>query len=196
MVMVRTTPRAREIDKFLLRNEKCVVLARRHWAMVAPQGTAIVVTWTAWALVLAAAPPSAIDTVAAFFYVLSAAWFGWLLTEWHREQLAVTDKRVLLITGLITKKLAVMPLTKVTDMTYERSPWGRLLGYGTFVMESAGQHQALSRIDFVAHPDRLYRRLSEQLFGDGARSSAGRNHGEPPANPLSRAGTVRLPRVP
>ena len=62
-----------------------------------------------------------------------------------------------------------MPLTKVTDLTYERSPLGRLLGYGTFIMESAGQDQALSRVDYLRSPDRLYQRLSQQMFGPGGR---------------------------
>jgi hypothetical protein len=38
-------------------------------------------------------------------------------------------------------------------------------GYGKFVVESAGQDQALSTIDFVPHPDRLYQQISDLLFG-------------------------------
>ena len=32
--------------------------------------------------------------------------------------------------------VAMMPLLKVTDMTYDRSLLGRIVGYGTFVLES------------------------------------------------------------
>ena len=59
----------------------------------------------------------------------------------------------------------MMPLTKVTDMTYERSILGRLLGYGTFVLESAGQDQALSRIDHVPNSDENYRKIIAEIFG-------------------------------
>lgn len=195
MVTGQSASRTPEIDEYLLRNEICVALVRRHWAMLAPQGIAIVLTWTLWALVLQAGPGLYLTSVAVSFYILSAAWFGWLVTEWYLEQLAVTDKRVLLVSGLLTKKLAVMPLSKVTDMTYERDPWGRILGYGTFVMESAGQHQALSRIEFVRNPDRLYHRLSQQLFGGGVPSLSAPALDAPPVNPLSAAGTQRLPRI-
>ena len=109
------------------------------------------------------------QSVAAFFFVFSAAWFAWLLGEWQIEQFVVTDKRVLLISGLLYRKLAVMPLAKVTDLTYERSPLGRVLGYGTFIMESAGQDQALSKVEYLRNPDQLYQRLSEELFGPGGR---------------------------
>jgi len=59
----------------------------------------------------------------------------------------------------------MMPLTKVTDMSYNRSPLGRLLGYGTFVMESAGQDQALRTVGWVADPDHTYRVICAEIFG-------------------------------
>ena len=43
-----------------------------------------------------------------------------------------TDKRFLLFFGFIRRKVAMMPLLKVTDMTYDRSLLGRIVGYGTF----------------------------------------------------------------
>jgi Bacterial PH domain len=58
----------------------------------------------------------------------------------------------------------MMPLARVTDMRYQRSPLGRILGYGTFVLESAGQDQALSSINFLPDPDELYREVCELLF--------------------------------
>ena len=59
----------------------------------------------------------------------------------------------------------MMPLAKVTDMSYNRSPLGRLLGYGTFVMESAGQDQALHRVEWVPDPDQTYRAICAEIFG-------------------------------
>ena len=32
-----------------------------------------------------------------------------------------------------------MPLVKVTDMSFQRSTMGRLLGYGEFILESAAR---------------------------------------------------------
>jgi hypothetical protein len=71
----------------------------------------------------------------------------------------------MLVSGIIARKVAMMPLAKLTDMSYKRSTIGVLLGYGTFVLESAGQDQALSRIDYVPRPDELFREISELLFG-------------------------------
>jgi hypothetical protein len=66
--------------------------------------------------------------------------------------------------GLVTQQVGMMPLAKVTDMSYNRSPAGRLLGYGTFVMESAGQDQALHRVRWVARPDQTYRAICAEIF--------------------------------
>jgi hypothetical protein len=50
-------------------------------------------------------------------------------------------------------------------MTYQRSVPGQILGYGVFIVESAGQDQALSNIAFLPHPDELYQQVSTLLFG-------------------------------
>ena len=60
------------------------------------------------------------------------------------------------------------PLIKVTDMSYQRPFVGRLLGYGEFVMESAGQDQALRTVSFVPKPDLLYLDICDLLFGPNA----------------------------
>ncbi len=135
------------LARYLLPSETCVAIVRRHWAVLLPQGSIVAVAWIVWAVILDASVSPFVQTIAAFFYIFSGAWIGWLICEWYIEQFVVTDKRILLITGLLYRKLAVMPLAKVTDLTYERSPLGRILGYGTFIMESAGQDQALSRVD-------------------------------------------------
>ena len=46
----------------------------------------------------------------------------------------------------------MMPLTKVTDMSFKRSFPGRLLGYGEFIVESAGQDQALRNVRIYSVP--------------------------------------------
>lgn len=105
------------------------------------------------------------QTLAWWIVLVALGRIGWIIGEWWVERFIVTDQRVMLISGIITRKVAIMPLSKVTDMTYERSLLGQMLGYGAFIVESAGQVQALSTISFIPHPDRLYVQVSEMLFG-------------------------------
>jgi uncharacterized membrane protein YdbT with pleckstrin-like domain len=70
----------------------------------------------------------------------------------------------MLITGVTTRRIAMQPLRRVHDLTYKRSPLGRLLGYGEFLIESAGESQGLRRITYVPDPDSVYLQISELLF--------------------------------
>jgi hypothetical protein len=47
-------------------------------------------------------------------------------------------------TGIITTKVLMMPIGKVTDLTYERPLMGRILGYGTMIMENRAFCASLS----------------------------------------------------
>nr|WP_237703033.1 PH domain-containing protein [Candidatus Protofrankia datiscae] len=114
-------------------------------------------------------------------YVLALPWWFalfmilrmlWKVADWHFEHLMVTDKRLLKVSGIFFRKVQTMPLEKVTDLTYNRDPMGRLLGYGEFIVESAGQDQALSKIQFLPRPDRLYLTMCDMMFG-GAPAPSG-----------------------
>src|SRR5690606_17614376 len=101
-------------------------------------------------------------TVAAWLLVLG--WCGWRILQWHFYRFIITNKRVMLVQGIIARDVAMMPLVRVTDMKYEQSPMGRLLNYGTFLIESAGQDQALREIDFLPNPNDLYLRVVEEMY--------------------------------
>src|SRR6476646_9514062 len=87
------------------------------------------------------------------------------VAEWRHDWFVATDKRLLLFYGFITRRVSMMPLLKVTDMSYERSVPGRILGFGRFVMESAGHDHALRAVNWVPHPDHHYRVICAQIFG-------------------------------
>ena len=107
--------------------------------------------------------------------VLLVVWLLWLVLlirllyaiyVWLEDYFVVTSQRLLVAKGVLTKSVNMMPLTKVTDMRFERSPWGRLLGYGTFIVESAGQDQALRKIDHLPYPEQLYLEVCGLIFKD------------------------------
>jgi hypothetical protein len=58
----------------------------------------------------------------------------------------------------------MMPLAKVTDMSFQRSAMGQLLGYGEFIVESAGQDQALRNVDYLPYPEQLYLEVCGLIF--------------------------------
>ncbi len=156
----------RLVDGYILKGETPVVICRRHWAKIAePIGTAAITLVLMLAVTLSSS--SSLSTGVAILWLLCVAVAGraiWQWLEWRNDWFVATDKRLLLIYGLIFHKIAMMPLNKVTDMSFSLSPLGRILGYGEFLMESAGQDQAMRKIDWVASPHRTYLRICAILF--------------------------------
>lgn len=154
------------LERYLLRGEKIVVARHRHWATVAePVALAVV------GLVIALWLSASLDANA--MQLGDLVWWLWFalagraafhLWEWQREWFIATDRRLLLVYGFIVRKVDMMPLGKVTDMTYHRTVLGRIFGYGTFVLESAGQDQALSNLNFIPQPDETYKSIIAQIF--------------------------------
>jgi len=96
------------------------------------------------------------------------SWVAWRVADWYYDRFILTNKRLMLVNGIITRRVAMMPLIKVTDMKYEQSPLGRMLNYGTFVLESAGQDQALSKVEHMPNPNELYLRIVEEMYEPAA----------------------------
>ncbi|HMA46441.1 MAG TPA: PH domain-containing protein, partial [Frankiaceae bacterium] len=71
-------------------------------------------------------------TLGWWFMLIMIARFLWLAFDWNVERVMISDKRILKVSGILTRKVETMPLAKVTDLTYRRDLAGRMLGYGTF----------------------------------------------------------------
>ena len=85
----------------------------------------------------------------AFGVLAHAAWKS--LVE-HMDRFVITNMRVFRVRGVLSQKLATMPLGRILDITVEKPFSGRLLNYGHFVFESAAQEQGLREIRFVGRP--------------------------------------------
>lgn len=180
-------------ERYLLRGEQTVVVTRRHWVKLTLPCLAVVLALVLLLWVAASSTGGNGLTLMLVLVGIVVAWAGWQWLEWRKEWFIATDRRLLRTYGIITQRVAMMPLAKVTDMSYDRSILGRLLGYGQFVMESAGQDQALSEITFVPDPDEKYQAMCETIFGrdvsdpgedgdhweDGYEDAPSRTHWEP-----------------
>jgi hypothetical protein len=89
---------------------------------------------------------------------------GWKVAIWWRRYFVVTENRLMLVTRLLFTNVEMMPLAKVTDLRLRESIFGRVLGYGEFIIESAGPEQALRRIRFVPHPPQIYLEILSLTF--------------------------------
>jgi len=93
------------------------------------------------------------------------AWGGYLLfplyflyqgAAWPATYLVVTNERMMLVRGMLTRTAAAMPLEKVTGLTLQRTVAGRLLGYGTLIVDCPGRRQVFRKVRYVPYPEQLY----------------------------------------
>ena len=133
-----------------------VVLARPLLAAIAAIFVAATLGW----FTSPSSGSDKVDLVAGLIALFFAGRLGWKTWHWYSDRFVVTDQRIFEVSGVLTRKVASMPLTRVTDMTYRRSLLGRMLGYGDLIVESAGQDQALSRIEKLPRPDDFYRTIT------------------------------------
>ena len=181
----------RSVRRYLLEQERLVASERWHVAWLVRPALPVLGALFALGWFLAQLPPGhVVNDVLSVVVVVALLRFAWLWLEWRNERLVVTDRRLLMVTGLFTRRVAVMPLRKVTDMTFVQPLVGRMLGpsgWGTFVFESAGQDQALHEVPYLRHPEELYQRLSGEIFGPTG--IYGRPSSPPPRTPPGPPGS-------
>lgn len=157
---------AGDVDRYLLPHEQQVITVRRHPAvLIGPSVLALdglLVAGVLTATVLHGNGP--LVTVVWIVWLALFARVIWKAIDWAVTFFVVTSHRFLLTSGVLFRKVAMLPLVKVTDMTFHRSFLGRLLGFGEFVIESAGQDQALSSIDHLPYPEQLYLEVCALIF--------------------------------
>lgn len=155
----------RSPDRYLAEGENEVFLTRRHPAVLfrsaAPVATALIIAFVGRFLF----GPSALTAFLWWLTVPFFLWLAWRTFEWRFDRIVLTNRRVIVVEGLIVRKVGMMPFVKVTDLGYTRSFFARLLGYGAVRLESAGQVQDLEHIKYVPNPDAFYRFLSELVLG-------------------------------
>jgi uncharacterized membrane protein YdbT with pleckstrin-like domain len=163
----------REIDEYLLPTERRVIRVRMHWAVMASNLVSTGLFLLLMIVVQNFLPESALVDNLTFYLALAAVVrFTVQTILWWIERIVITDKRVMLAQGMVTHNVGMMPLSKVTDLTFRRTFAGRLLGYGTLIVESAGQIQALNKIRYMPRPEEIYEALSELIFGEKGKTRA------------------------
>ncbi|MDQ3767416.1 MAG: PH domain-containing protein [Actinomycetota bacterium] len=158
--------------QYLAEGENMALSVRRHWTMFLRAGAqSLGVLVAAFVLDSLTSDPDgagALDPVWGFASSVAVLFFAWQVLQWWLTSLVVTDHRVFEVSGLLSRNVASMPLSKMTDITYHRSLAGRVLGYGSLLLESAGQDQALSKITHLPHPLDFYRTVTLLVTKAGA----------------------------
>jgi hypothetical protein len=155
------------LKQFLLADEVPILAQHQHWAALwklAVFGIAGPLVLAVLAFVL----PAELDVLNPFllltWIVLFSGWAVWKWYLWQRKWLVATDKRLLVNYGLIRQGVSMISLARVVDLTYTRSTFGQLLGYGTLERESQKHPHSLHDIKWVKNPDSTYLTICAAIF--------------------------------
>jgi membrane protein YdbS with pleckstrin-like domain len=155
------------VQRYLFPTEKFRGEWKRHWIQLAKEigigFAATVLMGLATGYMAKHNIPSGV-TVVILLWLAVMLWVCWRVGDWWFDRFILTNKRVMVVNGIITRNVAMMPLLRVTDMKYVQSPLGRMLNYGSFELESAGQDQALRKVDNLPNPNELYLRIVEEMY--------------------------------
>jgi uncharacterized membrane protein YdbT with pleckstrin-like domain len=157
------------IEKNLIPGEHIVYKTGLHWVVLLNSlfATAIFAALGAFLLIRAEMGHDAAQTVTVL------TWFGFALlviagifvinglVRRTATEMSVTNKRVVIKTGLGARVTYEMLLAKVESIGVEESVWGRMLGYGTVVVRGTGGTPEPFRR--IGHPLEFRRQVEQQI---------------------------------
>jgi uncharacterized membrane protein YdbT with pleckstrin-like domain len=128
--------------KLLTAGETVVYDMRPHWRILFFPAVALVLLVFGTVFLLANVPS---DWDWARWVVLGAAGvalFVWVIKpviQWATSQYVITNRRVIIRSGIIARQGRDMPLARVNDVHFSYGVIDRMLGCGDLIVESAGE---------------------------------------------------------
>jgi len=109
----------------------CIILAGAAWSMTDNNNASL-----------------ALGIAAAIFGLLALSSAFGAFIRWATTELAVTDRRVIYKTGLISRHTIEMNRRQVESVDVDQSIFGRMIGYGTIIIRgTGGSLEPMRRVD-------------------------------------------------
>jgi uncharacterized membrane protein YdbT with pleckstrin-like domain len=162
-------------DRSLAVGEESAEVLHPHWkTLVGPVVLAfvIVAALLVGEVLIPVGRNAAVERLAAAAgaVVLLMWWLVYPLLRWRTTRYELTTRRMRLRTGVFTRNGSDIPLSRITDVSFRKTLGDRLLGCGTLVVESAGEHAEIV-LPQVPHVERVSARLFQLVEDERLRAS-------------------------
>jgi len=144
------------IEKNLISGESIVYRGQLHWAVCLP---AIFLGGFGILLCFAGASAAIVGVLILLFLALPTGVGA--LVSMKTSEFAVTNKRVLMKTGFISRKSFEILLAKIEGISADQGILGRIFNYGTIVISGTGGSKEIYQK--VSDPLRFRREVQEQI---------------------------------
>lgn len=163
-------------DDSLAPGETPVIAVHPHWkVLVRPVSVAVLiiaVTLVAEVMIpWGGAAPLGPLVLAAVAVVLLMSWLTVPLLRWRTTSYELTSRRLRMRSGIIARFGKDIPLSRITDVSFETGILDRILGSGTLVVESPGEHGQV-RLTEIPHVEHLQATLFQLVEEERVRATA------------------------
>ncbi len=167
------------VEKHLIPGETIQYQTKLHWiVMLAHVAIAAVFELLAITLLVASfsrsagakAMPSrgAMYVAALICFLVGAALFCIGLLKRNVTEMAVTNKRVIVKTGLAERRTTEILLSRIESVVVDEPAMGRILGYGTVIVRGTGGTPEI--FEKIQHPLKLREQVQSQIASEPKRS--------------------------
>jgi hypothetical protein len=157
------------VARYLFPTERYRGEWRRHW--VRPFVRYLVTFGLAWGaqfLVPRFVPPAHVHASRIGVAVAGGLVALHVLFAWQLGRFVLTNRRVMLVEGVVRRRVSMAPLPRAADLRFEQSVAGRVLNYGDFVFERKSLFSRMRVVAALPAPDELYLRTVEEVYEPGA----------------------------
>jgi uncharacterized membrane protein YdbT with pleckstrin-like domain len=147
------------VEKNLISGETLVFQTGVHWIVLVPQ--------TLFAILIAAVGIGAyvyrpsLMIVAIIFLPIGVFILIYAIMQRNSTEMAVTNRRVIIKTGMMSRRSLEIMLQKVESIGIEESAFGRMFGYGTVTIHGTGGTPEPFRM--IAHPSEFRKEVQQQM---------------------------------
>ena len=173
------------VDRNLVPGETLLYRTRHHWlVLVGPVvgGLSLLVPGVALLLEAIAVrdsaglvvgnstiSPKVMAIIGAILAVAAIITFSYGVAKRNATEMAVTNRRVLIKTGMMSRRTLDLMLSRVESIGVEESAAGRMLGYGSVIVRGTGGTP--EPFLMIAHPQEFRRAVQQQIGATPAPTS-------------------------
>lgn len=165
------------VEKHLIPGESVQYQTSLHWIVMLGHGAiGILLALLAMALPIAwaslgtktkgPAVPTAVYLFALLCFLAGGAFFSIALLKRKATEMAVTNKRVIVKTGIVERRTTEILLSRIESVAVDEPALGRLLGYGTVIVRGTGGTPEL--FEKIYHPLEFREQVQRQIAGGSA----------------------------
>lgn len=163
------------VEKNLASGEKLLCKTRHHWVvLLGPTLIAVLLAGLGIALLMGSlgkprdsdhwtTGTKAAVILGVLLLLAAMVTFVYGIAKRNATEMAVTNRRVLIKTGLASRRTLDLMLARVESIAVEETAFGRMLGYGSLVVRGTGGTP--EPFEKIAHPQEFRRAVQEQIGG-------------------------------